>query len=294
LCTYYIKDTTTNLVTSGQHYTHSVPLQFYTFNKGTLDRFSGSSSSFLSHETTQYTYIDGIFNGTLISGGTSAPGISLTDSYMCVYDTMNINGVECYVEYALIRVFDSPAEDNAIITYASAVESGGIALPQYTSTVMENPSVITTTTNAPTSQVSATYGMIGTWLLATKTVTQYGADGQPTGSPVTTSVADRTMVYNYVIFRMDGSYVVYTLEFSDDMSECLEKSSSKGYYEFNDGLLSFKPASSKTAVTAGGERMYFEYSIENDGVTSHCKDTYIFISSDEYGYNQLIPLRPQV
>jgi len=298
LCTYYVQDLSTSNVSGGQHYTHSVPLQFYTFNCGTLDRFSGSSAAFLSHETVSYTYNNSIFKGTLLSGGSAEPSVVLDESYLFIYDTCEINGVPSRVEYALLRVFDSPASDDAIIVYAEAIENGTVSLPQYTSSLLNDPSVnsqiLTTAAPTATSQISTTYGVIGTWLLTSRTVTAYDANGQKVGNPAEYSISGGSMAYNYVVFKMDGRYVLYTLKFSDDMTECLEKDSSKGSYEFNDGLLSFKPASSKTSVTASSDSLFLEYTVSTDNGTEHYKDTYIHISSDEYGYDELIPLRPDV
>ncbi len=294
LCSYYIQDLATNTITGGQHYTHSIPLQFYSFNAGELDRCSGSAAAVLTHEKLTYSYASNVYSGPLIIGGTSAPSVVLSGSYMCVYDTFDINGSPCYVEYALLRVFDEPASDDAIVVYAEAIENGTVALPQYNSSVMTNATIITTTTTAGTSQISATYGMLGTWLLTERVSQQFGADGQPVSDSVKNTIADGTLDYYYAIFRLDNAYRTYRFTFSEDMSECIDESKKSGSYEFNDGLLAFAPASSRTSVAANSNEMYMEYDVTKDGVTTHYRDRYISISSDSMSRDELVKLRPEI
>lgn len=294
MCTYYIQNMSDSSVTGGQHYTSSLPLQFYSFNSGTLDRCTGKTAADLSHEEFPYTFERELYSGSLLPGGSTSPVIALNDSYMCIYDTYEIDGVMCYVEFALLRVFDQPASNDAIIVYAEAIENSTVSLPQYASSIMNDATFITTSSTEPTAQITATYGVLGTWLFTERELSSYDSNGQPVGDTLVSSVANDTLNYSYVVFRLDGTYTVYSLKFSEDMSEVIEKSSEKGTYDFSDGLLSFAPASDKVSVTSGGGMMYFEYTSMDDGITNHIRESYKFISSDEYSYDELAKLRPDI
>lgn len=280
LCTYYIQNLSDSSISGGSHITNKTPLQFYTFNNGSFDRFEGASSKSLSHTLGSYVYTDGAYVGPLLSGGSSEPVVVLSSPYMCVYDTYMIDGVNSYVEYALTRVFEEPASDASIQVYAEALESGTISLPQYTSTVMVGGTTETTTTAAPNTSV-ATYNLLGTWLLISRDFAENG---------LVESIENGKLDYIYTVFSLDGSFSRHTLVFDDEMEECLSRDTESDEFDYSDGLLDLPP-NSGISVTMGDKTMYFDY-IDKDGM--HIRDTYMFISSDEYSSKELAELRPEI
>lgn len=293
LCTYNVQNLADGTVTGGQHYTHEKPLQFYTFENGKLHRCLGEVSSMLEHTDLTYTYTDGVFSGAVLEGGSESPEIAVSGNSMCIYDTLDINGNSCYVEYALLRPFDGLANDAAIAVYASSVESGAISLPQYSSNVMTDATTLTTTTPAPTSDAAATYNMIGTWLLISKESVKYGTDGTPISNNKPT-IENGGLDYNYVVFDMDGDYNYFTLKFSEDMSECISDEKKSGSFEFKDGLLDFAPSGNGISVSQSDTTMYFTYIIDHDDYSENVREEYKFISSEEYSKKQLMELRPEL
>ena len=293
LCTYNIQDLSDGSVTGGQHYTHEKPLQFYTFENGKLHRCLGSVSSMLEHTDLSYTYTDGIFSGAVLEGGTENPEIAVSGNSMCIYDNLTIDGKTCYVEYALLRPFEGIADDAAIAVYASSVESGAISLPQYSSTVMTNATTLTTTTPAPTSAAGATYNLIGTWLLVSRENVKYSTDGTPISNN-TSTIENGGLDYNYAVFDMDGDYNYFTLEFSEDMSECISDDKKSGSFSFNDGLLDFPPSGKGISVNQSDGMMYFTYIIDKDDYSENVREEYKLISTEEYSRGQLMDLRPEL
>lgn len=293
LCTYNVQNLSDGTVTGGQHYTHEKPLQFYTFENGRLHRCLGEVSSMLEHADLSYTYTDGVFSGAVLEGGSENPEIAVSGNSMCIYDTLNIDGNSCYVEYALLRPFEGLADDAAIAVYASSVESGAISLPQYSSNVMTNATTLTTTTPAPTSAAGATYNMIGTWLLISRENVKYGTDGTPISNNHST-IENGGLDYNYAVFDMDGDYNYFTLEFSEDMSECISDDKKSGSFSFNDGLLDFPPSGKGISVNQSDGMMYFTYIIDKDDYSENVREEYRLISTEEYSRKQLMELRPEL
>lgn len=293
LCTYNIQDLSDGTVTGGQHYTHEKPLQFYTFDNGRLHRSLGSTAGMLEHTDMDYTYSNGIFSGAVLEGGSQNPEVAVSGDSMCIYDNLTINGKACYVEYALLRAFVEPAADDAVSVYASAIESGSVALPQYTSTVMTNVNTLTTTTPAPTSAAGATYNMIGTWLLISRENVKYDTAGQPISNNFST-IENGGLDYNYAVFDMDGDYNYFTIELSDDLSECISDDKKSGSFKFIDGLLDFPPSGKGISVNQSDDMMYFTYIIDKDDYSENVREEYKLISTEEYSRKQLMELRPEL